>query len=118
MSTNGKPHGALNPADLELHTRLGIDTALLRRAKVRRVSDREARELLGLNGKPGDYGGIEYPYIDPDSGRRVTSRIRLDHPPVKADGTPDKKYRAAWGDNRHLFFPLGPARCSPRSTCR
>ena len=71
---------------------------------VRRVSDREARDLLSLNGKPGDMSGLEFPYIDPHTGRRVTSRIRRDHPPLRADGSPDGKYCAAYGDRRHLYF--------------
>jgi hypothetical protein len=26
---------------------------------------------------------------------------------LKADGTPDGKYRARYGDNRHVYFPPG-----------
>jgi len=94
----------LAPHDLELHERLGIDGDLLLRAGVRRVSDREARDRLSVNGQAGDYSGVEYPYIHPVTGYRVTSRIRLDHPPLKVNGSPDGKYRTPFGDNRHLYF--------------
>ena len=94
----------LTPRDLDLHAALGIPADLLDRAGVCRRDDRSARELLSLNGKPGDFAGIEYPYIHPVTGHRVTSRVRRDHPPLKADGMPEAKYMAAYGDNRHLFF--------------
>ena len=99
----------LTKADLQLHARLGIEADLLAQAQVRRVNDQQGRDVLGLNGKPGDFAAIEYPYVDPITGRRATSRLRLDHPPLKPDGTPDKKYRSPYGDNRHPYFPPGSA---------
>jgi hypothetical protein len=98
---------SLSPRDLALFEQLRIPVDLLERARVRRVTDRESRDLLGLNGRPGDYSGLEFPYLDPHTDRRLTSRVRLDHPPVKPDGTPDRKYLQPYGDNRHLFFPPG-----------
>jgi hypothetical protein len=62
-----------------------------------------------VNGGAGDFSGIEYPYLDPDTGRRLTSRVRLDVPPLRPDGTPEGKYRQAFGDRPHLFFPPGAA---------
>lgn len=98
----------LSAADLALHQALGIEPAILERAQVRRVDDREARDVLGMNGKTGNLAGIEYPYLDPSRPTwRWTSRIRLDHPPLKPDGTPDQKYRQPYGDRRHVFFPPG-----------
>ncbi|HXG57084.1 MAG TPA: phage/plasmid primase, P4 family [Vicinamibacterales bacterium] len=97
----------LTHTDLERHAALGIPADLLTRAQVRRVTDPEARELLALNGQPGDFAGLEYPYLDPRTGYRVTSRVRRDHPPLKADGSPDGKYFAGFGDNRHLYFAPG-----------
>ena len=97
----------LTVADIERHARLGIPDVLLAAAHVRRVSDREARELLALNGKAGDFGGIEYPYLHPLTGYRVTSRVRRDHPPQKADGSPEGKYISGYGDHRYLYFPPG-----------
>ncbi len=92
-----------------MHLALGIDADLLARAQVRRVDDRGARDLLSLNGTAGDFAGIEYPYRDPQTERRHTSRLRLDRPSLKLDGTPDKKYRAPFGDRRHLYFAPGAA---------
>lgn len=52
-------------------------------------------KLLGVNGKAGDFGGIAFVYIDPITNRRVTARVRRDHPPLKVAGTPDKKVHGA-----------------------
>jgi hypothetical protein len=99
--------GTLNSADIAKHAAMGIPLDTLERAQVRRLNDADARAVLAINGKAGDYSGVEYPYIDPATKHRVTSRVRLDHPPAKSDGTPDGKYRAPFGDNRHLYFPPG-----------
>ena len=111
---NGSPAcGNLATADLKLHADLGIPPSLLAAAQVRRVTDFEAREVLAVNGKAGNLAGLEYPYIDPDTGQRVTSRVRRDHPPVKPDGSPEAKYMSGYGDNRHLYFP---PHCAPMLT--
>ena len=99
----------LTPPDVDRLARFGIDADLLKRSLIRRVDDRDARELLSMNGKAGNFAGLEYPYFDPRTGHRVTSQIRLDHPPLKADGTPEGKYRSPFGDRRHLYFPPGVA---------
>ena len=95
---------SLTAADLELHAKLRIPSDLLQRARVRRVSDPEAREVLGLNGKAGDFSGIEYPYLNPLTGHRGTSRVRRDHPEIE-NGKPKNKYMSGFGDNRHILFP-------------
>ncbi len=92
----------LTPQDVACHGALGIDADLLHQARVQRVTDREARDLLSINGKSGDYSGLTYPYPDPRTGRTTTHRVRLDDP--EPDG---KKYRAPFGDHRHLYFPPG-----------
>jgi hypothetical protein len=100
----------LTEQDRQKHAALGIDAALLTAARVRRVSDRDARELLTVNGKPGDFSGVEYPYHDPARPHwRWTSRIRLDSPPTDPAGKPSGKYRSPYGDRRHLYFPPGCA---------
>jgi len=95
----------LSATDLELHRKLGIDDELLRRHQVRRVDDHDARVLLNMNGRPGDFSGIEYPYIDPQTHRRVTSRIRRDRPDVE-QGKPRRKYCSPYGDRKHLYFAV------------
>jgi len=94
----------LTVADLAFHAALGIDAALLERAGVERVSDREARELLSMNGRHGEMSGIVYPYLDPDTGRPTTRRLRRDHPEIEG-GKPKDKYLSAFGDAKHLYFP-------------
>jgi hypothetical protein len=100
----------LSQTDLDAHDKLAIDREILVQAGVRRVSDSEARDILSKSfSAPGRFDGLEYPYIDPMTGRRVTSRIRLDHPDQKPDGTLENKYRSPYRDNRHLYFTPGAA---------
>ena len=81
----------LPQSDVDAHTRLGISPDILTRAQVRRVDDREARDVLGKShSKPGYFDGVEYPYLDPKTGRRVTSSIRLNQPSLKPDGRHNK----------------------------
>ncbi len=52
----------LPQSDVDAHTRLGISPDILTRAQVRRVDDREARDVLGKShSKPGYFDGVEYP---------------------------------------------------------
>ena len=95
----------LTSRDLAQHAALGIDPAILAAAGVRRVDDSEGRQILGINGKAGNFAGVLYPYVDPVTQRPRTSRIRIDHPPIGSDGKPDGKYRQPYGDRRALFFP-------------
>jgi Protein of unknown function (DUF3631)/Domain of unknown function (DUF3854) len=97
---------SLNESDLALFRRLGITNELVGRAGVRCVTDREARELLGTS-HPGDLAGLFFPYLDPISGRRVSGRLRRDHPEIGPDGKPARKYICGFGDTRHLYFPPG-----------
>jgi len=98
--------GNLRPADIELHKRLGIPAELLEAAQIRRVSDGDARSLLGVQHR-GDLAGIIYPRLDPVSGRIVGHRVRRDHPEMEA-GRPRAKYMAGI-DRHHLYFPPGAA---------
>src|SRR5688572_17117107 len=100
----GDPTGALTltAVDLEMYERLGITPDLLREARVRRVTDADARTLL-TSRHPGNLAGLYYPYIDPVSGRVLTCRVRRDHPEIEA-GKPVAKYLAAYGDFKHLYF--------------
>ena len=91
--------------DLLYHTALGITEELLTQAGVRRVTNEEARDVLGSTHR-GDLAGIEYPYRHPTTGQRVTSRVRRDHPEME-NGTPKDKYLSAYGDRRHFFFSPG-----------
>jgi hypothetical protein len=100
----------LTPEDVALHARLRIPPDLLRAAQVRRLTHQQSAEVLSVSAERSrNLEGIEYPYISPITGRRVTSRVRLDTPPLTGDGTPDGKYRSPWGDRRHLYFPPGVA---------
>jgi hypothetical protein len=94
----------LTHADLEMFRRLRIDTELLARARVNRVTDQEARQEFGLNGT-GDNAGIVFPYVDAEGIRR-TCRLRRDNPDIEA-GKSVRKYLAPYGDRRHLYVVPG-----------
>jgi len=100
----------LTPRDLEMFEKLKIPKKLLELAGIIRVSDREARNIYGIQGG-GDMAGICFPYFAPESmlngRRRATARVRRDNSEVE-DGKMKKKYVCAWGDHRHLFFPPRP----------
>lgn len=93
----------LQSGDLAMFQRLGIAPELLVRARVERVTDREARDVYGIVGT-GDMSGIVFPYFDPWDGHRVTARIRRDNPEIEA-GKSKRKYIAPFGNRRHLYFP-------------
>ena len=92
----------LRQADIELHAKLGIPVDLRGRAGVRRVDDREARDLLGVRNHHGDLSGVLYPRINPATGREVGYRIRRDHPEIE-NGRPKAKYLSSI-DRAHLYF--------------
>jgi Protein of unknown function (DUF3987)/Domain of unknown function (DUF3854) len=60
----------------------------------------EARGKYGITGH-GDMAGIVFPYFDPNTGHRVTARLRRDNPEVE-DGKEKNKYISAYGDRKHL----------------
>jgi putative DNA primase/helicase len=95
----------LTQADLVTFERFGIPQDLLDAAKVRRVTTEQARDLLS-SPHPGNLAGVLFPYLDPESGRPVTCRVRRDSPEIE-NGKPRDKYLSAYGDVRHLYFPPG-----------
>jgi hypothetical protein len=96
----------LSPADKAALSRLGIPPDLLAEARVRRVTDREAREVFGIKGSPTmDMTGIVFPYFIPSIGYRVTARLRRDNPEIGEDDKQKNKYICPFCDGRHLYFP-------------
>ena len=99
----------LTAADLAVFAKLGISGELLDQARIRRVTDAEARVDFGFN-SDGDNAGIVIPYYDPRTGNRVTARLRRDHPEVEIEDGKEqlkKKYVCPALDKRHLYFPPG-----------
>jgi hypothetical protein len=97
----------LTPRDLAAFGRLGIPPELLAEAHVQRVTDSEARAKYGIRGPTAsDMLGIVFPYFSPDTGQRVTARVRRDNPEVE-EGKEKNKYMSPFGDHRHLYFPPG-----------
>jgi predicted P-loop ATPase len=95
------PQNNLTSLHLEHLRHFRIPDDLLNAAGVRSVSDREGREMLGINGKTGeDFSGILFPSFQ--DGRRVGACIRRDHP---GDGG-KAKYEMEQGC-KHLYLPPG-----------
>lgn len=103
MSRSVNAGDLLRPVDLEQHRRLGIPPELLA-AVARRVTDKEAREHLGVK-HTGDLAGVLYARLDPETGDPRGYRLRRDHPEVE-DGKPRDKYLSSV-DQPALFFPPG-----------
>lgn len=93
--------------DLAMFGKIGVSIELLEAAHVERVSDRDARERFGIQGPSSrDMAGIVFPYHSHVNGRRVTCRVRRDHPEIEK-GKPKDKYISAYGDRKSLYFPPG-----------
>src|SRR5262249_13172061 len=78
-------------------------------AGIYRLPSIEARDLIGRKGG-GDYGGIVFPYSWPRMKGVILHRLRLDHPPLEADGRPQHKYLTAPGERNRLYLPP----CDPK----
>src|SRR2546422_10519108 len=76
----------LAPDHVVIFTRIGIGRDLLAVAGVHSVSDQEAREQGFQLLSGSDLSGIVFPYNDPETGRRVTARLRRNHPDIDAAG--------------------------------
>jgi Domain of unknown function (DUF3854) len=101
--------GNLTAADFEMFAQFGITAEMLTRAQVRRVTDVEARTEYRIT-RPGLMEGIAFPYLDPETGHRVSARLRRDHPDFDAHEKAHNKYICPFGDNRHLYFAPGACR--------
>jgi hypothetical protein len=90
----------LSPEHLAMLANLSIPATTLQAAKLRSLTDPEARDVLGLH-RAGDHSGLYFPYYSPQTGKRVGGRIRLNH--TKGHG----KYISEPGC-RYLYFPPIP----------
>jgi hypothetical protein len=103
------PSVSLSSEHLAMFNRLGISRELLAAAGVHTATDQQARDKgFRLSSAP-DLSGVVFPYRDPETGKRVTARLRRDHSDVDATGKPEGKYVSPFGDTRHLYFPPGAA---------
>jgi hypothetical protein len=108
MSAQSLPGSALTEADFQKLEAAFIDREIAEAAGLRRVSDAEAREILCLNGRRGNFAGILFRYADPETGDTVAFRLRRDEPDLEQkDGTvvEKAKYMCAPGQGNHLYFP-------------
>lgn len=79
-----RENSELASSDLAAFGRLGIGAELLAKARVRRVTDQEARDIYGITGSvTKDMSGGVFPYFSRVTGRRVTARVRRDNPEIE-----------------------------------
>jgi hypothetical protein len=102
------PGTDLTGDDYEVLGRSYIPPTIAEAAHLRRVTDVEGRELLGINGRAGNYAGIAFPYYDPLTGNITCFRLRRDQPDLvqKQDRIVEQgKYLGAFGDHNHIYYP-------------
>lgn len=79
-------------------------------ALIRRVTDQEARELVGSNGRKGDMAGLIFPYVWPGEEHVREYRLRRDSPDVEYKGDQRRevnKYLSPPGRQNMLYFSPG-----------
>src|SRR5437899_6918799 len=96
----------LSTHDLGMFAKIRVSPELLTKAQIKRVTDQEAREILGLNGEHGKMDGICFPYLSPLTGNRIGARVRRDNPEIE-DGKPKNKYMSGYGDRKHVYTVPG-----------
>src|SRR5215472_5764354 len=98
----------LTAQDREMFQKFRIPDSLLVDAGICRVTDCEAREKWGYDkNSTTDMSGIAFPYYAPETGYRVSARIRRDNPEIDANGNALNKYKTAWRDQRRFYWPPG-----------
>ena len=99
----------LTKNDLAMFGHLRIPEDLLTAAGIQRVSDDEARALLGSDGnRERSLAGVFFPYMNPKTGYRQSGRVRRDSPEIE-DGKIRNKYISGYGDRRCPYYPPGCA---------
>lgn len=100
----------LTPKDYEDLAKSWITSELANRAGLRRVSGKEAQELV-LQKPSVDCDGMVFPYPWPGEPMPRTYRIRRDNPDFRRDkdgkDRVEKKYLAPPGDGNRLYVPPG-----------
>jgi hypothetical protein len=94
----------LTPDDYAALAACYITPEIADAAGLYRVPSIEGRDIVGRKGA-GDYAGIVFPYRWPGDPHVMLHRLRLDNPPLGADGKPERKYLSAPGARNRLYFP-------------
>ncbi len=106
------PGGPLTERDYERLERSFISRQTADLAGLRRVSDTEARLVVGANGRAGDFAGIVIPYISPLDGKVRDYRLRRDNPDIEereGKRVERAKYISPQRARNHVYFPPGIA---------
>ena len=106
-STAALPGKKPSARDLKWIESSWIPPDLAAQALIRRVSDQEARELVGSNGRKGDMAGLIFPYVWPGEEHVREYRLRRDSPDVEYKGDQRRemnKYLSPPGRQNMLYF--------------
>jgi hypothetical protein len=108
MDLSNLPGSPLTEKDYAMLDQSFIDRELADQASLRRVSDAEGRQLMGINGRPGVFSGIVFPYLSPKDEFVHELRLRRDVPDFEEqDGKPREKmkYVSPPRARNRLYFP-------------
>lgn len=113
MNPANFPGSPLGQADFRSLERSFISRELAEMANLRRVTDPEARQLLGIDGRRGNFAGVLLPYFNVATGQISGYRLRRDDPDLEDHGgrpVEKNKYMTRRGEGNHLYFaPWTPA---------
>jgi hypothetical protein len=103
--------GPLSPADYARLEQRWICRGYADGARLRRVTSIDGAEIVGRQGKPGEYDGIVIPYFNPLNGLLRDYRLRRDHPEIEFDNHGKRRecrrYMAPPGKGNMLYIPVG-----------
>jgi hypothetical protein len=109
-STPALPGKKPSARDLRWLESSWIGPDLAAQARIRRVTDQEARELVGSAGRKGEMAGLIFPYVWPGEERIREHRLRRDSPDVEYKGDQRRevnKYLSPPGRPSMLYFAPG-----------
>jgi predicted DNA-binding transcriptional regulator AlpA len=111
-STPALPGKKPSSRDLKWIESSWIPPDLAAQALIRRVSDQEARELVGSNGRKGDMAGLIFPYVWPGEEQVREYRLRRDSPDIEYKGDQRREVNKCLsppGRQNMLYFASGTA---------
>jgi P4 family phage/plasmid primase-like protien len=97
---------SLTAADFDSMAARWIDAETAAAQYLRRVGHLEAKDIIGANGRSGDFAGMLIPNVWPGQNYIREYRLRRDHPDIEG-GKQRFKYCSPPGRGNLLYFPVG-----------
>lgn len=102
----------LTQADFDALEKSWLRTEDVERAMIRRVDDATSRDLLGRNGRAGEYQGLAFPYVLPGNDHVREHFVRRDRPDIEFKNGKQRerqKYVGPPGRSNLAYFVPGTA---------